>query len=84
MPELLKRTEAEERQNKANLLITVKMKQRHFLIMQDARLSVVGSCRGLGLSLIMYEKMESLGIYKSLPSVFKARVCSNTHFAANI
>lgn len=51
MPELLKRTEAEERQNKANLLITVKMKQRHFLIMQDARLSVVGSCRGLGLSL---------------------------------
>lgn len=51
MPELLERTETEESQNKAKLLISVKMKQRHFLIKHEAHFSVVCSCRGLGLSL---------------------------------
>lgn len=45
-PELLERTETES-QTKANLLISAKMKQRHFLVKQDACFSVVCSCRGL-------------------------------------
>lgn len=51
VPELLGKTEREEIQNKANLLISAQMRQRHFPIKQDAHFAAVCSHRGAALLL---------------------------------
>lgn len=51
VPEVLGRSEGEEIQNRANLLISAQMRQSHFPIKQDAHFAAVRSHRGPGLLL---------------------------------